>query len=291
MPEPLNTSLNMPESSPDTHQEVAEPTTASEAIEQAYSSAFFNGPEFLNKVPEQDRPIVAKYLQPVMQEWDGGLTKKFQTHQEEIKRWKELGEYEELQRAKQIVNHFRTNGEKVFADMFKGWVETYGPEAIPKLQQLVYGEQQAPEMTDYQYGNGEFDEEESGPDDVWRNNIEQTVQQQQEMLQRFQEAEQERVAAEALDNVWNQVHTEHPDIPEWFFLQGIAAGVGPQDIINKFGELTQGIGSQQNSRPNPPVVMGGGQGGIPSGQVDAAKLDKKGRQALAEQWLAAAQQQ
>ena len=109
--------------------------------------------------------------------------------------------------------------------------------------------------------------------------------------QRWQQIEQEKQEAELnkqLDATLNQMHTVRPDIPEQFLIQGIAAGNDPKSIVELYDQITKNVGSQRPPR-TPPVVMGG-QGGVPSGQVDVSKLNKEQRLAYMAQMLEASQQ-
>lgn len=260
-----------------------------EEVEEAYSSAFFNGNEFLSKVPEPDQPIVRKYLEPVMKGWDGGLTEKFNKHKEEVKRWQELGDYEQVQAAHNFYNNFRSNGDQIFGNMVKAFFEHYGDQAIPQMYKVLgvdVSNVQEPtgQQEGWDYSQGEPDSR-----DIQIQNMQQKIEQFEQWQAQQDEARLEAEAATQLDTMIADVTQSYPNIPQEFIIDRMSAGIfdgkSIEDSWNKFAESV----SSQRQRSQPPIVMGG-QGSVPSGQVDVRKLDKNGRQALAEQWLAAAQQ-
>ena len=59
----------------------------------------------LNKIPEQDRNIVAKYIK----DWDGNVTKKFQEIHENYKPYKEFGSVEDLKTAMEIISQMNND--------------------------------------------------------------------------------------------------------------------------------------------------------------------------------------
>lgn len=246
------------------------------------SNTFFNQPEFLSSVPEQDRAIVQKYLKPVMSGWDAGINKKLEERANEVKKWSELGDYEEVQKARHFFNNFRTNGETIFAEMVKGYFQHYGDQAPAKLNELL-----GVKVSDFQ-GAEEYDYSEGEPDpnEVFQQNVMKELEEFRSWREEQQQAQVEQQLNTQLDNILGQMHTARPDIPQDYILQGISGGVDPQHIVDNYDALVKSISSQQQSRPQPPIVMGG-QGSIPSGQVDVSKLDANGRKSAVEQWLAA----
>lgn len=268
MSEPNSLNVSFEEASPDEQTETPE----------LPSNAFFNQQEFLSAVPEQDRPIVQKYLKPVMSGWDAGINKKLEERANEVKRWAELGDYEEVQKAHTFFNNFRTNGETIFAEMVKSYFQHYGDEAPAKLNELL-----GVNVSDFQNQQEEY--EEPDPNEVFQQNVMKELEEFRAWREEQQQAQTEQQLNAQLDNILNQMHTTRPDIPQDYILMGISSGVDPQTIVNNYDALKQSISSQVQ-KPQPPIVMGG-QGGIPSGQVDVSKLDAKGRMSAVEQWLAA----
>lgn len=239
------------------------------------------GNQFLSNIPEQDRPIVAKYVK----DWDGKVTKKFQSIHDKYRPYKDMGELEELQKAYQFYGNFRSNGEQMFTQMLQGYIQHYGADAPRMLMEALgvsdyqNGQQQSQDQWDYSQG-------EPTQQDVQFQNMQEELNQLREFQQQQIEFQQTQELEKQLDAILDQMHTARPDIPQEVLLQGIAAGIEPNTIVSNYDNLVKSIGSQRQ-RPNPPTVMGAGQGGLPSSQVDVAKLDAKGRKSLIEQYLAA----
>lgn len=268
------------------------PEIASPEVEEAYSSAFFNGETFLQGVPEQHRGIVKQYLEPVMKGWDGGLTEKFNKHKEELGKWTTLGDLEQVQRANEFFNHFRTNGPQALGQVIMALRERYGDQFPALMQQIL--QVKDPTMSDMSQNGQEWDYSQGEPDpnDVFRQNVTNELEELRKWREEREQADAYSAAEKQFDNTMQAMHTSRPDIPEKFIVMGLASGQDTNQIAAIWDELRQqNVGSQnQETRRNPPPVMGG-QGGIPSGQVDVSKLDAKGRRALGIQWLEAAQNQ
>lgn len=142
---------------------------------------------------------------------------------------------------------------------------------------------QEPQGQEWDYSQGE-----PNPMDLQFQNMAQKLEEMEAW-----KVEQEQAALEAelerqVDGIVKGVHTTRSDIPDRFILQGVASGASPEKIIAFYDEIRNN-GSQQQSRPNPPPVMGG-QGSMPSGQVDVSKLTPQQRRAYVAQQLAALDQ-
>lgn len=266
MPDELNASF-------DETASPAEPVEETVVVEDSL------GNQFLSKIPEQDRPIVGKYVK----DWDGNVTKKFQELHERYKPYKDLGDPTEVQQAYQFYNHFKTNGESMLGNMVKAFYQHYGDQAPARLNQLL----------GVDVSNEDWEYEEEGDEEIDPNEaFQQNVQAELEELRSFRETyEQQQIEAQVnqqLDATLAAMHNERPEIPQDFLVQGIASGATPQQILSLYDQIAASRGSQSSPR-NPPPVMGG-QGGVPSGQVDVSKLDAKGRKALAMQYLESAGQ-
>lgn len=256
---------------------VTEPTEeATEVVEDSL------GNQFLSKIPEQDRPIVGKYVK----DWDGNVTRKFQELQGQLKPYKELGNLEEIQKARQFYNVWQTNGEQVFGNLLKGFFQHYGDDAYNRLNAMlgIEAAQMAEEQQEWEY-----ETEEEDPRDIQLQNMQQELEEFRAWREQQESYVEEQQASAQLDDMLAGMHNVRADIPEKFILQGIAAGSNPEQIIAFYDELAANRGSQNTPRNTPPPVMGG-QGGVPSGQVDVSKLDRKGRTALVAQFLEAAGQ-
>jgi hypothetical protein len=233
------------------------------------------GNQFLSKIPEQDRPIVGKYVK----DWDGNVTKKFQELRGQLKPYQELGDLEQIQKAHNFYNNFRTNGNQVFGQMVKGFFDHYGENAPTELNKLLGIEMPNEEVNDW-----EETSEEPDPNEVFQQNVSAELEQLREFKETYEQQQLEAQLEKQVDSMVTAVHNTRSDIPEKFVLQGIAAGAQPEAIIAFYDEI-RNSGSQQAPR-NPPPIMGG-QGGVPSGQVDVTNLTPQQRKAAVAQYLAA----
>ena len=236
------------------------------------------GNQFLSKIPEQDRPIVGKYVK----DWDGNVTRKFQELQGQLKPYKELGDLDQIRAAHNFYNNFRTNGNQMFGTMIKAFFEHYGETAGQELNRLL-GIEMAQQEGDWEYQ----DEEEPDDNQIFQQNVVSEIEELRSFKETYEQQQLEAQLEKQVDSIVGAVHNARSDIPERFVLQGIASGATPEKIIAFYDEI-RNSGSQQTSR-NPPPIMGG-QGGVPSGQVDVSKLDAKGRKSLVAQYLAASDQ-
>lgn len=262
-------------------EDTASPSEPPVEVPEPYSNQFFNSEHWINTVPEEHRGIVQKYAKDVFSKWDAGVNEALEKRAKEIKRYQELGEYEQLQAANQLYNGFRTNGDAVLGGMLKKYFEYYGPEALNRLKQSAgYSVEQEPQEQEWDYSQGEPD-----PRDIQIQNMQQQLEEFNTWKQEQEAARQEAELNKQLDGYLSQLHTARPDIPQDFLVQGLAAGQMPENIIKFYDTLVQNI-SSQGPRKNPPVVMGG-QGGVPSGQVDVSKLNKEQRLAYMVQRLEA----
>ena len=262
---------------------------APEQEPEPYSSQFFNGQEFISTVPEADRPIVQKYLSPVMQQWDGGLNEKFQTSAAKIKQYEELGELEKIQRATSFYDGWNADPENTVRSIlgaiaeYSGSAEAFAQQmyALTGIPQSPQGEQQ---VTNLDQGFN-MEEEEDPRDQLF----EQLAQNQQELNERMEAWQTEQEDARdnaALDNEMNRLHNQYGQFDDSYVLLQIANGVPSDQAVQAFQSLGQTYfgGNSQPPPRTPPKVMGG-QGGIPSGQVDPSKLKPQDRRALVQQFL------
>lgn len=269
MPEEAELSFEIPENA-----SPAEPT-----VELAPEETLGN--QFLHGIPDQDRGIVAKYIT----DWDGKVTKRFQSIHDQYKPYKELGELEQLQAALNFQNNFRSNGNEVFKNMIQHWMQYHGDNALPEMLKLL-GAQNAegpPQMT-YTDDNGFDPGEPPDPRDIQLQNMQEKLDQFEQWQTAQEESRQLEEANKQLDSIVQNLHNQHGDFDDTYVITQIAAGATPEKAIEAYQNLVKGISSQTPSRT--PFKTMGGQGGVPSGQVDVTKLDKVGRKAAVAQMLA-----
>ncbi len=260
MPDELDGLSFEPESSP-----------VGDSEPEVYSSQFFNGQAFLSSVPEQDRQIVQRYLAPVMQGWDTGLSEKFQ-------KLLYLSDYFAIKRNLQAIVEFCDENNMDFAEYMTS-MTGIGTNGNGDGEEMSYTEE------------GGFDPGEE-PDET-QALLQQQAEALQEMYEWRESLEAQQQDAEdnyALDQVIGAMHNQFGQFDDTFILTRLANGDSPDEAIQHWQGLSTYFGgnSQQSTR-TPPNVMGG-QGGIPSGQVDPSKMKSSERKALIDQYLAAQQQ-
>lgn len=105
--------------------------------------------------------------------------------------------------------------------------------------------------------------------------LEQMVQELSSSVQAQRQAAEDAANMRALDDLMANMHNEHGNFDdEWFLLQ-LQKGVSPEDAIKGWNNLVEGA---INSRPRkaPPNIMGGA-GTVPNGQVDPTTLNSEDR--------------
>lgn len=270
MPDELDASFDIPVSPAEPPVEIASEPEVEVTL----------GNEFLHGIPDQDRPIVAKYIK----DWDGNVTKRFQKIHDEYRPYKELGDVEAIQRAINFQENFRQSGDQVFANMFKHWFEFHKDQAVPKLYELL-GVEGARDMYGQQMNDEGFDPgEPPDPRDIEFSNMQQELEEMRAWRAEQTEAAQMAEAQKQLDNVMRDLHNAHGDFDDTYVITQMAAGANPQQAIEAYQNLVSGIGSRQPTRT--PFKTMGGQGGVPSGQVDVTKLGPADRKAAVQQMLA-----
>jgi len=235
---------------------------------------------FLAKIPAQDRAVVARYIK----DWDAGVTKKFQGIHSKYKPYEALGTVEELQRYQTLYNNLRTNPQQAFRLMFEGFQQQYGDKFEAMLPQIL-GLEEA--MTDYQedgeqYYAGSDDED---PDAIFQQNVMTEL----EELRAWREEQEEAAATyeeeQQLNGVMQALHRQYGDFDDEGVLVRIAAHGDPHKAVQEW-RSTVARYSQNGAQRQAPKVMGG-QGGVPSEQVDTKALRGADRRMAVQNALAA----
>lgn len=243
------------------------------------------GNQFLAKIPEQDRPIVQKYIK----DWDANVTKKFQDYASKLKPYQALGDPDEVQKYVNFGRNFRTNPEarnELFRQMWGAYQQQFGDEFEPKLLELLRLQQEQ-EMNDQEY-EYEGDEE---PDEftVFQQNVTQTLEQLSETVGEIVGERESQQEMAQLDNIIQAMHTKFGDFNDRFILAQLATGADIPTAMAEWNKVKEEFGTQGNRR-QPPRTIGGGQGGVPNEQVDTSKLKGKDRRNAVMAFLEAADQ-
>lgn len=199
---------------------------------------------YLQKIPEQDRAIVAKYIK----DWDAGVTRRFQEIHDQYRPYKELGaQPEDLQAAINIYQQLNSDPRAFYTAL----AEALGEE----LEQANQTRQQPNANPAYEGLPPEFQAEFQQT----RKAVEALAQY---ILDQQQQTQQQREDQE-LDNYLKQLRETHGDFDEEFVLtkmytqnmngeQAIQAWkTAMQEYVNKVG----GVQQNQNGLK---VLSGGG---------------------------------
>jgi len=222
---------------------------------------------FLNKIPVEDRAVVARYIK----EWDAGVTKKFQEYSGKLKPYEALGPYEEIQKYVNFANNFRQDPENVFRLMWQGIQEQYGEDAEQEIMRILQLE--AEEMADdYEQGT---EDNEVDPNEVFQQNVSQELEELRTWRENFEAQQQTAEENAQLDNVLGAMHTRYGDFDDNWILVRLAEHGNIEQSIKEWNAMI-GKYTQNGASRQAPKVMGG-QGGVPNEQVDASKLRGKDR--------------
>lgn len=229
---------------------------------------------FLKDVAPQDRDIVARYAK----QWNAGATKKFQEYSARIKPYEALGPVEDVQKAWQLAQVMRAQPEVVFRHMWNAMSDHYGDDFEGHLMKILEIEEEM-SNAEGQLDQGSWDQnggEPPDPNQVWQSNVSEQLQSMQERIDAYEREKQEAAENEQLDKLLGEAHNAFGDFDdEWVLLQ-----------VSKHGNMAKAVkdwqakvgGNSQGPQRQAPKVLGS-QGGVPSGQVDTAKLRGNDRKA------------
>lgn len=259
--------------SPDAPEDIASPANSDNENGQVEEDFSLASP-FLSKIPPQDRPIVGRYIK----DWDAGVTKKFQDYAGRIKPYEALGPVEELQQQVNFVKAFRSDPELVFRLMWEGMNEQYGENFETELARILQIEEA---MSQFEENNEYNGEEVPDPDEVFQQNVVQELEELRAWRDNFTQAQQDAQEQSQLDTVLQQMHTQYGQFDEDFVLLQLSQHGDTNRAIQAWNEMLGQYSSHNGSSRPAPKIMGG-QGGVPSGQVDTKHLrDKDRRQMVA----------
>lgn len=233
------------------------------------------GNSFLKNVPDVDR----KVLEPYVKDWDAGVTKRFQAIHDRYRPYTELGaDVNALRKAMEIATVLENDPEFVHRQLTEylrnnGMLQDQAP-AIP--QQPVQQEQEI----DPKFAGlpEEFVTEFSQMRDLLVA-VAQNLAQEKQSVKQQQEDQQ-------LQDFMADLHKRHGDFDDDYVLTKMARGMNGEDAVKSYGAFVQNIiNNVAGSVPKPPPILNG-QGGVPSGGIDPAKLRGNGSKELMAQMLA-----
>lgn len=196
---------------------------------------------FLQNVPDNERPIVEKYVK----DWDGQVTKKFQELHSQYQPYQELGDPQTLQQALQIANMLSENPE--------GFVEALY-EAMPELFEEDAGEQ----GLEGEQGNPDF---QGLPEPFVQQfgQMQQVVETLAQIVLDQQESTTIQQEDAELDDMLAQLKEQHGDFDEEYVLLKIYNGMAPEKAIEAFQNLSAAKQEEiaNKTKGIPPTLTGG----------------------------------
>lgn len=218
----------------------------------------------LNQIPVEDRPIVQKYIR----DWDKGVTQHLQKVAEQYEPYKELGDIEDIQYA------------RYYASMMQN-------DPAQLIRELTAAMKEAGMSTDNLLTQEENDDDQNSQGEVPKQYL-QKVGELEKMLgtvyeqqQQFQQSQLEQQQLAQLDKLMSDMHSQHGDFDDDWFLLQLEKGKSPDQAIEAYKER---FGSP--TRKPPPAILSGN-GAVRQDQVDPSKLSEKDRKAYALQILQA----
>lgn len=221
-----------------------------ETDSQTELSDFAQG--ILKDIPEEDRPIVSKYL-PV---WDGNVTKKFQEYSNKLKPYEQFGSPDELEEVIQFIGLMNEDPLRFYQSVESTLREhgmlpnNDGPVGsnLPEFEGI-------PDEFVQRYSKLESELSELKG---WRESTEAERQQQEQIKQ--------------VDNLLKEMHTKHGDFDEEYILAKLVNGADPDTAIKAWQKTIEKYGSPSR-KPAPNII--GGAGNVPNGQVDLSKMGRQ----------------
>jgi len=225
---------------------------------------------FLNGMPEEHRTLLAPYVK----KWDGEVTKKFQNYASQLKPYQALGAIEDLQKYSNFANNFRQDPEGLFRLMWNGLQEQYGDSFQQELARILEIEM-SNEYDQNEFDQGEYPPQQGQPDpnEQFQQNVMQELQQLRAWRDEMTRSQEEAVGQAQLDDVLTKMHTHFGDFNDDFIVMELSKHGDVQQAMTAWNALIGKYSSSQQAQPQrqAPKIMGG-QGGVPSGQVDTDKL-------------------
>lgn len=235
------------------------------------------GSGFLQRVPEEHRPIV----EPYVKQWDAGVTRRFQELQSQLAPYQQFGDIEDIAAAMELVQAIDSDPWRVYGILHQslmGGQPPVGPQG---------GQQVPPQGQQQQFG--QQDQGLSGPDGMaLPPQVQQRFDQMQNMLvalaQHVLGEQQTKTQAQEdaeLDGWLSNLHTEFGDFDDQWVMMKVYQGQSPEDAINEFNGLVTSRAQQTvsaNSRV--PNLLGSGGGAVNNENGSVKDLSRKDTKSL-----------
>lgn len=235
--------------------------------------------DYLDKLPETVRPLV----EPTFKEWDASVTQRFQELHSQQEPWKEIvGEYqpEDVMGALQLAGILENDP----GYLLNALAQAYPDVVKESLKDFMGQGNNQPTPPNGEQGLGDLD-----PEDPVAKQLEALQNQIAELTGSFtsrQQQEEAEASQRYLDQVLQQLHTDHGEFDDTFILSQLAyANRTPEQAIQAWKDTITKFGGQQQQQQDPPPPVISSNGGVPSTAVVPEDLDRQGTKNLVAQLL------
>lgn len=253
-------------------------TEAQETSGQGSEPEYSLASEFLNRIPENDRAVVERYVK----QWDAGVTRRFQDLHSQYAPYQELGEVEDLQKAIGLIEMLNETPERFYYALQEQLGLADGTQAgLPTEQQ------QQP------VGGGEQNQPGLPPEFVSR------IDKQEEMLKSIAEyvlnlhnTQQESTEDQELEQYMSLLHDEYGDFDDDYVLTKMFHGADGESAVKAYMNLVQQQVNAANAPASglpPTLSSGSGGGAVPTEQIDLGKIPRNDVKSLVADILAQSQ--
>lgn len=214
----------------------------------------------LNDLPESLRPLV----KPKLEEWDSGVSKRFEQIQEQYNPYKKLAE----QGITPDVIEQHANIARMIESDPQGFYERMG-------QFYKFGQDQNSSQGHAQDDDDSYD---IGDDENVLDPRIAQIEQHQEMIAQFllkqHEEEQNAIQDAQLDTELTKLTKKYGAYDEEYVLGRIGQGESPEDAVKAYQSLVQKIRNAPAPGTNLPKIMSPG-GGSPGSGTDTSKMSNQ----------------
>ncbi len=226
----------------------------------------------LQEVPEEQRGV----LEPYLRKWDAGTSRRFQELHSRYKPYEQLGDYESLQQAVEVMNAINTD-----------------PQGFMSLlqQELGAGTQPGQGLEQEPEYEGEYEElySQFQPHFQKIDRLEQLVGSMAQLLLEQHKGTQEQTEDQELEQYLSNLKQEFGDFDEDYVLTKLYQGMSGEDAVKAY----QGLVQQHVNKANqpgaslPPILSGGGS--LPNDVKNVAELPRNDVKNLVAQLLSQGQ--
>lgn len=242
--------------------------------------------EYLDQFPEALRPQV----EPIFDKWDADVNKRFEGIHEEYEPYKPIIDAgiqpDYLSAGVDLLNQVNNDPSKVFTALanhlqqqgidISQLVQGFGGTSTPPNNNPSSVEDEYPDLPD------SFKQKIQNLERLSETNARAVIKMEEER-QRF---DQERQQQEGMTDLLNTLDRVAPEdkYNRQFLLSYIAAGQTPEQAVQSYNQWFQTQGFSTSSVPTPPRVAPGS-GGVPSSQIDVARLGSQDTKSMVTEYL------